>query len=488
MASSYSDIKISQYGWQQCWGTKLKWTPEHLTPRDLEPLIHKYDTVVTEALEQLDQISPPHHSSTPRQVRAGDDGSATKPDGEKKAQRDLYELVMEHASKNEKIGKLWTEVNTIPDWVDWDQIERGQKVFYRYGGATLTTLTFVSLLGGMGSGRTVEILDRTGGFGVNVVRRRLLETTQQILNVTRDLESIKPGGDGFVNSVQVRLLHATVRRRIMQMAELRPDYYDVSRDGVPINDLDSLGTINTFSAAVVWMGLPRQGIWLRDQEIVDYLALWRYIAYIMGAPHDWMSTPASAKRMVESLLVSEIRPTRASATLANNIITGLQGQAPTYASRGFMCAETYWLNGSELSEALGIERPRLYYSALVLGQCLLFMAMGYLNRSIPCLDERNIKLVRRVLFKNLLQDKSAGALGYTTRFPFKYVPRFDRVSTERGDPTPPPATQCGIRQPGVERAALIALVLTAVMAGVVAWVSVRVVGVVSRWLLGLSLV
>ncbi|KAI1637087.1 hypothetical protein F4809DRAFT_650086 [Biscogniauxia mediterranea] len=349
-------MRTGQYGWQRCWGAKSKWTPEHLASKALEPLIHKYDIVATDALEQLDKISPPPYSITPHQVRVEDGEGATKPDDEKKAHRNLYGAVGEYAPKNEKIGKLWTEVNTIPDWVDWGQIERGQKVFYRYGGAIITTLTFVSLLGGMGSGRT---------------------TTQHILNATRDLESIKPGGDGFVNSVQVRLLHAAVRRRIMQMAELRPEYYDVGRYGVPINDFDSLGTISTFSAAV---------------ETVDYLALWRYIAYLVGAPHDWMSTPASAKRMMESLLVSEIRPTRTSATLANNIITGLQGQAPTYASREFMCAETYWLNGRELSQALGIERPPLYYSALVLGQCMLFMAMGYLNRSVPCLDERNINV------------------------------------------------------------------------------------------------
>lgn len=253
-------------------------------------------------------------------------------------------------------------------------------------------MTFLSLLGGMGSGRTVETLDRTGGFGVDAVRRRLLETTQHILNVTHNLESIKPGGDGFADSVRVRLLHAAVRRRIMHMAEKEPRYYDMKTYGVPINDLDCIGTINTFSATMIWMGLPRQGIWLRKQEIADYLALWRYVAYLMGAPHDWMSTPESARRMMESLLVAEIKPSKASANLANNIISGLQDQPPTYAPREFLCAQTYWLNGRELSKELGIEEPSLYYTALVVGQCILFATLSYVNRSISYLDERNIKV------------------------------------------------------------------------------------------------
>jgi hypothetical protein len=36
--------------------------------------------------------------------------------------RDLYALLRDHASDDEKLGELWNEVNTVPHWVDWDQI------------------------------------------------------------------------------------------------------------------------------------------------------------------------------------------------------------------------------------------------------------------------------------------------------------------------------------------------------------------------------
>ncbi|KAI1652082.1 uncharacterized protein F4817DRAFT_322005 [Daldinia loculata] len=470
MVTANNNTESNNYGWRECWGVKINWTPEHLTADDLKPLIRTYDTISTEALAKLNEIWPLSCKTKPSQ-------NADSAPGKKKARRDLYELLQEHAFTDDKIGRLWNEINTIPDWVDWEQIERGQKVFYRYGGAVITTLTFLSLLGGMGSGRTVETLDRTGGFGVDAVRRRLLETTQHILNVTHNLESIKPGGDGFADSVRVRLLHAAVRRRIMHMAEKEPRYYDMKTYGVPINDLDCIGTINTFSATMIWMGLPRQGIWLRKQEIADYLALWRYVAYLMGAPHDWMSTPESARRMMESLLVAEIKPSKASANLANNIISGLQDQPPTYAPREFLCAQTYWLNGRELSKELGIEEPSLYYTALVVGQCILFATLSYVNRSISYLDERNIKLVRMALYKVLLQNKSKGALGYTTKFNFKYMPSFNRTTTVRG---PAPAQEGRLRAPGrVERAALFSLLASAVVVYIVSsWCYAKVV----RWL------
>lgn len=247
----------------------------------------------------------------------------------------------------------------------------------------------------MGSGRTVETLDRTGGFDAKVVKRRLLETTQHTLGVHKDLDSIKPGGEGFVSSVRVRLLHASVRQRIMRLAEERPEYYSIREYGYPINDLDCIGTIGTFSATTIWLGFPRQGIFLTQQEVADYLALWRYVAYIMGTPHDWLATPEAAKAMMESLLVSEIKPSKKSGILANNIITGLAGQAPTYATRSFLQAQSHWLNGSEMSHALNIEKPNIYYTALVAGQCILFMISGYMNRLVPSWDERNIKVSTR---------------------------------------------------------------------------------------------
>ncbi|KAI0449617.1 hypothetical protein F5B21DRAFT_493689 [Xylaria acuta] len=464
MACPQSYEKLVEGTWHERWGVRFKWTSKHTTPQQLQALIHSYDKVATEAVQSLDEIVPPPHAKSP-----------PKADGEKKLYRDTYELMQEHASKDEKVGRLWTEINTVPEWVDWDQIERGQKVFFRYGGPAITTLTFSSLLGGMGSARTVETLDRTGGFDVKVVRRRLLETIQHTLDVHRDLKSIQPGGDGFVDSVRVRLLHAAVRRRIMQMASQRSEYYDMAKYGVPINDLDSLGTISAFSAALVWLGLPRQGIYMRQSEIADYLALWRYVAYIMGAPHDWMATPESAKGMMESL-ISEIRPSPASANLANNIITGLKDHAPMYSSREFMCAQTYWLSGRDLSEKLEIDRPSLYYSSLVLGQCLLFMTTCYVNRSFPWLDEHNINFVRKVFYTLFLEDKSKGGLGYKSRFLFKYVPQFDKMSTERGAIT----TGSGVRKPGIERTALVSLLSFLTLAVTCVWYTYKVLA----WALG----
>ena len=187
----------------------------------------------------------------------------------------------------------------------------------------MTGLAFQSLLGGMGAARVVETLARTGGFSTKVARHRLFETTQHLLQLTQSLESIQPGGSGFASCIRVRILHASVRKKIMTLAKANAAYYDIDRLGVPINDLDSIATIGTFSATLIWLSLPRQGIWMTRQERLDYIALFRYVAYLMGTPTEPFETPEVAKRYLEVLLLYEYRPTETSRALANNIIKSL---------------------------------------------------------------------------------------------------------------------------------------------------------------------
>lgn len=256
----------------------------------------------------------------------------------------------------------------------------------------------------MAGARVVQTLSRTGAWSTTAAKRRLLETFQHVLQVTASISSLQPGGEGFAASVRVRLLHASVRRRILTLSARegsegagagapRKRYFDVEQWGVPINDHDALGTILSFSAALIWIGLPRQGIFLRRAEIDDLLALWRYVGYLLGIPEalsaTYLADWRAAKAFFESLILAELVPTAGGGVLANNILTSLSAQPPTFASREFMCAEARWLNGAALCDELGIARPRWWYRALVGAQCVYFMVVCYVKRLVPAWDEKN---------------------------------------------------------------------------------------------------
>ncbi|RMD44593.1 hypothetical protein DV735_g496, partial [Chaetothyriales sp. CBS 134920] len=427
-----------------CWGYTIQLSPDHLTAEESTRLRFSHDKLADECLDVLNEISPP----------------AAQP-----AKRDLYLLLEAHRDKHPKLQELWDSVTTIPPWVDWAQIARGQDVFYRYGGATVVGLAYQSLLGGMGANRIAEVLARTGGFSVKVARHRLFETTKFVLESTQSLESIQKGGAGFASAIRVRLLHAAVRKRIMKLAENRPDYYDVQAYGVPINDLDCIGTIASFSTNIIWISLPRQGVFLLQQEEEDYIALWRLIAHYMGTPTDFFNTPAKAKAVMESLIMTEIRPSPTSATLANNVIRCLENTPPAYASRPFLEASARWLNGNQLCDSLGLGKPSWYYWPLVAGQCMFFCTVYYPSRLIswadPRWDRSKINSLKKALWQ--LIDGKYGLQGEKTVFEFKHIPEFG-THTELG-----PAEEKRALRRDSEWRSVQTLVFALVLCGVLAW-------------------
>lgn len=119
------------------WGYTFQWTPNHFTPEELHPLKFSYDVLGEECLNRLDQISPP---SIPGELPRNQSKSSSSEKGPTTPKRDLYALIRDHAEEDPKLMEFWNEVNTTPEWVDWEQIERGQEVFYRYAGVALTAV------------------------------------------------------------------------------------------------------------------------------------------------------------------------------------------------------------------------------------------------------------------------------------------------------------------------------------------------------------
>ncbi|KAL8801630.1 MAG: hypothetical protein Q9182_004315 [Xanthomendoza sp. 2 TL-2023] len=416
---------------QTVWNYDFKWTKDHIEADAKQPMKFSYDKLAEQALERINIISPPPSCSSPQALRNADGGksAASKPMAQPPT-RDLYALLRDHATEDEKLGRLWEEVNLIPEWVDWDQIERGQKVFYRYAVGALTGLAFQGLIGGMASNRVVETLARTGGFSTKIARHRFFETFQHVLECTKSLSDIQPGGAGHASTVRVRLLHASVRKRIMTLVESYPQYYKHQEFGTPINDLDCIQAIGTYSSNLMFLQLPRQNIHPRKQEVDDYIALFRYIAHIIGTPTEAFESPSKAKAWMESIMLTEIDPSETSKILANNIIKCLEDTPPVYVSKEFLEVGSRWLNGNDLCDGLGLGNPGYYYWALMAGQCWLSKLVAYTARAIPWLDELQIAYLRQLLYRYIVEGDT---LGGPSHFDYKYVPEKGKKTTYEED-------------------------------------------------------
>ena len=131
----HSLIGLRDENTRSCWGYTFQLTDNHYTLKQTAPMKQSFDRLGGKALERLDIISPPLRSALPR--RSGKFAEKEAGDGRIVDQamsippRDLYVLLRDNASNDQVLGKLWAEVNTVPTWVDWGQIARGQEVFYR---------------------------------------------------------------------------------------------------------------------------------------------------------------------------------------------------------------------------------------------------------------------------------------------------------------------------------------------------------------------
>lgn len=200
------------------------------------------------------------------------------------------------------------------------------------------------------------------------------------------LRDIQPGGKGHQDAIRVRLLHASVRRRILALEEKRKGYYSVAKYGVPGNTLDSIATICSFSSAVVYYGLPPQGVYMRQHEIVDFIALWRLVAWYLGTPDTYFSTPDRARAVLESIVVAEIKPSERGGLMARSIIASMADTPPMYVSRELSNATVRWLVGKEIADGLGVDDVGVWCWMVLFGNNCVVAMWCYIMRSVGWLD------------------------------------------------------------------------------------------------------
>ena len=140
-----SQKKKTPLGKNVVWNHTINVGPEHLAYEEddeklLKELRGSWDWKADACLEELQILQ-----SQEQNADSTDDGEASNQQSEKgsgetplnrpgKKKKDLYELFERHHDSSIALEQLWDEVNTVPDWVDWEQIARGQDVFYRYAG------------------------------------------------------------------------------------------------------------------------------------------------------------------------------------------------------------------------------------------------------------------------------------------------------------------------------------------------------------------
>ncbi|KAI9102561.1 hypothetical protein DFS34DRAFT_609657 [Phlyctochytrium arcticum] len=263
------------------------------------------------------------------------------------------------------------QVYTVPEWVDWELIERGRAVFWKNMGGIQVVLLYASLAGGFSIPRVNDVLVQTGYLtSAKHLQRRLLETGQMINDVMQ--AGLRPGSDGWMSVLRVRLLHCAVRRR----------QHRATGQIVPINQTDLIGTLLGFQCSTI-MGLAKMWTFLSPAERDAYTHLWRYVGLLIGVDpahdplqHGFDVTCTGLKDYLQLYFI----PDEISIKLANTLLDTVSSTAATRSrpSRALNVSLTRHFLSDSLAAALDLPKQNIWYRFLALMALGLVYVLGQL--------------------------------------------------------------------------------------------------------------
>lgn len=242
----------------------------HLSREVLEPYRLLGDSPVDRILRLLDEEGRP--------LGPGDDLLQMSEEARTKDAADRTQVEKEMAAFLEKYL-------TLPSWADEEQLKRGQQVFLAYLPVATLSLYYRSLVAGFSIPKIAAVIRATAYLAPpsrpDQVLQRLLDTGELTTAcIGLGLDALLPDGVGWKISLHVRFLHAKVRFALLKREGEKK--WSVEEYGIPINQEDMAATLLAFSVNVIYGIDFIAGVSLTDQERLDYLALWRYIGFLLG--------------------------------------------------------------------------------------------------------------------------------------------------------------------------------------------------------------
>ncbi len=227
---------------------------------------------------------------------------------------------------------FFDHVTATPDWVDWDLVDEGARVFTRLGQNAADVLVQLSLIGGYRFGGPTDLLVATGGLTGDATRRRLAETQKWTVSVA-EVGALRPGEEAWRLTLHVRLMHALVN------AAFEPRW-DSDRWGLPINMTDQAATLGLFDG-VPMIGCRAMGVVIGRRDSRALMHLWKYVGWLMGVDEEFLTDSERERHRINHHLllaqadISEAGPQLAQAILAAQTERRYRGwPGPLQALRG----------------------------------------------------------------------------------------------------------------------------------------------------------
>jgi hypothetical protein len=310
---------------------------------------------------------------------------------------DLLAVVRRRAGAGDtRCRDFLREAESVPAWADFAAMKQGQRMIASYAPFMAASLFSGSLVGGAMFYKAALVTSMTGMFSGNPTQR-LTETTALVTRMAMP-GSVEPGGPAHEVMLRVRLLHAGLRRFLVDSGRFRHD------SEVPINQQDLAITLALFCYVNI-RNLLQMGIRLRRAQIDSFVLLWRYTGHVLGI--DPALLPATIEDQQAFYLSSckhQVRPDKVMPQ-TKTLLDAVAKQAryvPYPVAQTFLHQMTRYLSGNDYITGMGLEDRGDYLG--VRGLRTLGRVVSFAHRYLPfgerVLYSAGAEMYRRELAKN----------------------------------------------------------------------------------------
>jgi hypothetical protein len=311
----------------------------------------------------------------------------------------------------ESMRRLFAEFETPPPWLDPDLVERGARVFRRWGTAVFKFAT-ASTLEMYTESSIAKPLSLSGGYTGNRAHHRQLETVRFWIDVS-DPGGLDAGGSGRATAMRVRIMHVFIRRRLLDHPE-----WDLAAWGAPISVADA--TLTLMGGSVV----PGLSLWTAGHqttisEIEALLHFWRYVGHLLGVQPDWY--PRDFRESVQLMFAAFVKRAYLAGPDGDELI---EAYLPAFAPKAGTRPAKRLRDEVEYRALIGYTRfwmlPKSYKShdmprawpwvILPVLQAPLLLVMETARRLVPAFDriaDRNQRRRREAWYRNQMGDRKA---------------------------------------------------------------------------------
>ena len=250
---------------------------------------------------------------------------------------------------------LFQQLEYMPFWVDRERCNLGGATFLRcrLGFAVLAMLSLPLIYSWPAGNKPLAL----SGQLMHRASQRLKDTTRYVFSVCQP-DGLSRFSEGFAMTVRVRLIHAQVRRLLLESGQWSSDAW-----GAPINQCHMAGTNLMFSVGLL-DGLSHLGYRFERVEREALIHLWRYAGYLLGVePELLMADEFEGHRLLDLMFAFEPEPDDDSRALVDALM-----QTSFDYVRGFKAGRCCTVNlcygmshsliGDEHAAALGYPKTR----------------------------------------------------------------------------------------------------------------------------------